>query len=129
MPLLPSFSPRASRACRRNGFRGQSIGADGSTSGEVVFNTAMTGYQGDPDRPELLPASSPSYPHIGNTGSMRRLRIGAPILPPGIGHSGRSARFTGVQLAEPPMTLSAYLRAVDRRHRRYRYPQDPHPAA
>ena len=26
-------------------FRGMSIGADGSTAGEVVFNTAMTGYQ------------------------------------------------------------------------------------
>lgn len=50
-------------------FRGQSIGADGITSGEVVFNTAMTGYQ------EIL--TDPSYcrqivtltyPHIGNTG-------------------------------------------------------------
>ena len=26
-------------------FRGESIGADGSSVGEVVFNTAMTGYQ------------------------------------------------------------------------------------
>ena len=50
-------------------FRGISIGADGSTVGEVVFNTAMTGYQ------EIL--TDPSYcrqivtltyPHIGNTG-------------------------------------------------------------
>ena len=50
-------------------FRGISIGADGLTSGEVVFNTAMTGYQ------EIL--TDPSYcrqivtltyPHIGNTG-------------------------------------------------------------
>ena len=50
-------------------FRGRSIGADGSTSGEVVFNTAMTGYQ------EILTDPSYSrqivtltYPHIGNTG-------------------------------------------------------------
>ena len=50
-------------------FKGFSIGADGHTSGEVVFNTAMTGYQ------EILTDPSYSrqivtltYPHIGNTG-------------------------------------------------------------
>jgi carbamoyl-phosphate synthase small subunit len=51
-------------------FHGRSIGADGRTIGEVVFNTAMTGYQ------EIL--TDPSYcrqivtltyPHIGNTGT------------------------------------------------------------
>lgn len=51
-------------------FRGISIGAETARSGEVVFNTALTGYQ------EIL--SDPSYckqivtltfPHIGNTGS------------------------------------------------------------
>jgi carbamoyl-phosphate synthase small subunit len=51
-------------------FRGTSVGADGKTIGEVVFNTAMTGYQ------EIL--TDPSYcrqivtltyPHIGNTGT------------------------------------------------------------
>jgi carbamoyl-phosphate synthase small subunit len=51
-------------------FHGRSIGIPGSSSGEVVFNTAMTGYQ------EIL--SDPSYhrqivtltyPHIGNTGT------------------------------------------------------------
>ena len=51
-------------------FHGTSIGADGQTIGEVVFNTAMTGYQ------EIL--TDPSYcrqivtltyPHIGNTGA------------------------------------------------------------
>jgi len=50
-------------------FRGRSIGARGSAVGEVVFNTAITGYQ------EIL--TDPSYcrqivtltyPHIGNTG-------------------------------------------------------------
>jgi len=50
-------------------FRGRSIGADGASAGEVVFNTAMTGYE------EIL--TDPSYagqivtltyPHIGNTG-------------------------------------------------------------
>ena len=51
-------------------FRGQSIGAKGNTTGEVVFNTALSGYQ------EIL--TDPSYarqivtltvPHIGNTGA------------------------------------------------------------
>jgi len=50
-------------------FRGQSIGADGSTSGEVVFNTAMTGYQEiltDPSYARQLVTLT--YPHVGNTG-------------------------------------------------------------
>src|ERR1043166_6114504 len=51
-------------------FRGRSIGADATAVGEVVFNTAMTGYQ------EIL--TDPSYcrqivtltyPHIGNYGA------------------------------------------------------------
>lgn len=51
-------------------FRGLGIGASGATTGEVVFNTSMTGYQ------EIL--TDPSYcrqivtltyPHIGNTGA------------------------------------------------------------
>ncbi len=50
-------------------FYGESIGVPGEAVGEVVFNTAMTGYQ------EIL--TDPSYarqivtlttPHIGNTG-------------------------------------------------------------
>ena len=51
-------------------FRGVSIGAAGTSTGEVVFNTAMTGYQ------EILTDPSYSrqivtltYPHIGNTGT------------------------------------------------------------
>lgn len=50
-------------------FSGYGIGAEGSTAGEICFNTAMTGYQ------EIL--TDPSYmgqvicftfPHIGNVG-------------------------------------------------------------
>ncbi|MBQ9724021.1 MAG: carbamoyl-phosphate synthase small subunit, partial [Neisseriaceae bacterium] len=50
-------------------FHGVSIGANGETVGEVVFNTSMTGYQ------EILTDPSYTYqmvtltyPHIGNTG-------------------------------------------------------------
>ena len=50
-------------------FHGQAIGADGETSGEVVFNTAMTGYQEiltDPSYARQIVTLT--YPHIGNTG-------------------------------------------------------------
>jgi len=51
-------------------FRGRSIGAKGNTTGEVVFNTAMTGYQEiltDPSYARQLVTLT--YPHIGNTGT------------------------------------------------------------
>jgi carbamoyl-phosphate synthase small subunit len=50
-------------------FVGRSIGADGQSVGEVVFNTAMTGYQEiltDPSYARQLVTLT--YPHIGNTG-------------------------------------------------------------
>lgn len=50
-------------------FHGSAIGADGQTSGEVVFNTAMTGYQEiltDPSYTRQIVTLT--YPHIGNTG-------------------------------------------------------------
>ncbi|RAP57850.1 glutamine-hydrolyzing carbamoyl-phosphate synthase small subunit [Oleiagrimonas sp. MCCC 1A03011] len=50
-------------------FRGHAVGATGSTVGEVVFNTAMTGYQEiltDPSYARQLVTLT--YPHIGNTG-------------------------------------------------------------
>jgi len=50
-------------------FIGNSIGATGSTVGEVVFNTAMTGYQEiltDPSYCQQIVTLT--YPHIGNTG-------------------------------------------------------------
>ena len=61
-------------------FRGRAIGATGSRCGELVFNTAMTGYQ------EIL--TDPSYagqivtltyPHIGNTG-VNALDVESPAL-------------------------------------------------
>jgi carbamoyl-phosphate synthase small subunit len=50
-------------------FRGYAAGATGETVGEVVFNTAMTGYQEiltDPSYAKQLVTLT--YPHIGNTG-------------------------------------------------------------
>jgi len=51
-------------------FRGVAIGAEGASVGEVVFNTAMTGYQEiltDPSYARQI--ITLTYPHIGNTGT------------------------------------------------------------
>lgn len=51
-------------------FNGVAIGADGYSVGEVVFNTAMTGYQevlSDPSYAQQIVTLT--YPHIGNVGT------------------------------------------------------------
>ena len=51
-------------------FRGTSVGVRGNSTGEVVFNTAMTGYQeilSDPSYARQIVTLT--YPHIGNTGA------------------------------------------------------------
>jgi carbamoyl-phosphate synthase small subunit len=98
------------------------------TSGEVVFNTAMSGYQ------EIL--TDPSYcrqivtltyPHIGNTGcnaedfeSDANYAAGLVI---------RDLPLRCLQLALPGRSVVLSEKARHRRHCRYRYPQaDPYPA-
>ena len=70
--LFPAHPPALLALADGTTFRGRAIGAHGHAIGEVVFNTAMTGYQ------EIL--TDPSYagqivtltyPHIGNTGVNR----------------------------------------------------------
>jgi carbamoyl-phosphate synthase small subunit len=67
--LFPEAAPAVLALADGTVFRGRAIGAQGASVGEVVFNTAMTGYQ------EIL--TDPSYagqivtltyPHIGNVG-------------------------------------------------------------
>ena len=67
---MPAFEPAILVLADGTVFRGRSVGAHGLSSGEVVFNTAMTGYQ------EIL--TDPSYcrqivtltySHVGNTGT------------------------------------------------------------
>ena len=71
-PLFPPRTPAILALADGTVFHGRSIGAAGQSAGEVVFNTAMTGYQ------EIL--TDPSYagqivtftnPHIGNVGVTR----------------------------------------------------------
>jgi carbamoyl-phosphate synthase small subunit len=67
--LIPLTVPAVLVLADGTAFKGQSIGATGQAHGEVVFNTAITGYQ------EILTDPSYSrqivtltYPHIGNVG-------------------------------------------------------------
>ena len=68
-PLLPSFPPAVLALADGTIFPGFSIGALGETTGEVVFNTALTGYQEiitDPSYCRQIVTLT--YPHIGNVG-------------------------------------------------------------
>jgi carbamoyl-phosphate synthase small subunit len=90
-------------------FRGRSIGADGAAAGEVVFNTAMTGYQ------EIL--TDPSYcrqivtltyPHIGNTGVNRTDEESQRVFAAGLVIRDLPARLSSWRAEQ---TLPEYLRA------------------
>ena len=51
-------------------FKGRSVGVSGQTVGEVVFNTAMTGYQEILNDPSYFrQIVTLTYPHIGNVGT------------------------------------------------------------
>jgi carbamoyl-phosphate synthase small subunit len=68
--VLPSFPPALLALADGTVFRGYSIGAAGHTIGEVVFNTAITGYQEiltDPSYARQIVTLT--YPHIGNVGA------------------------------------------------------------
>jgi len=83
-------------------FKGVSIGIEGQTSGEVVFNTAMTGYQEiltDPSYREQIVTLT--YPHIGNVGT-----------------NAEDAESEKVQLA------GLVIREVPRPHSNFRSTQD-----
>lgn len=67
--MFPVLPPAILALADGTVFVGQSIGAAGSTAGEVVFNTAITGYQEiltDPSYAQQIVTLT--YPHIGNYG-------------------------------------------------------------
>ncbi len=69
---MPAFPPALLALADGTVFRGNGIGATGASIGEVVFNTAMTGYQEiltDPSYTRQIVTLT--YPHIGNTGINR----------------------------------------------------------
>jgi carbamoyl-phosphate synthase small subunit len=69
LPLIPSLPPAVLALADGTVFPGYSIGAVGQSAGEVVFNTALTGYQEiltDPSYTRQIVTLT--YPHIGNVG-------------------------------------------------------------
>ena len=91
-------------------FRGTAIGIDGHITGEVVFNTAMTGYQEiltDPSYARQIVTLT--YPHIGNTGTNPEDEESAAIMRRA-GHSRSAA--AGQQLAQQTVP-DDYLGATD----------------
>jgi carbamoyl-phosphate synthase small subunit len=69
LPLIPSLPPAVLALADGTVFPGHSIGAVGQSAGEVVFNTALTGYQEiltDPSYTRQIVTLT--YPHIGNVG-------------------------------------------------------------
>lgn len=88
-------------------FRGVSIGVSGTASGEVVFNTAMTGYQEiltDPSYCQQLVTLT--YPHIGNTGTNPGDSESARVMAAGLIIRDLPVRASNWRMHE---TLSEYL--------------------
>ena len=101
-------------------FRGQSIGAKGNTTGEVVFNTALTGYQEiltDPSYARQIVTLT--YPHIGNTGTTPEDLESPQIYRRRPRHPRPAARSpaTGAPTKSLPEFLERGTRRRDRRHR------------
>jgi len=103
------FSPAILALADGTVFHGSGIGAAGSTVGEVVFNTAMTGYQ------EIL--TDPSYcrqivtltyPHIGNTGINREDQESAQVHTAGLVIRDLPLRASNWRSEQ---SLSGYLKA------------------
>ncbi|MBL6752431.1 MAG: glutamine-hydrolyzing carbamoyl-phosphate synthase small subunit [Nevskia sp.] len=83
-------------------FRGVSIGIEGRTVGEVVFNTAMTGYQEiltDPSYREQIVTLT--YPHIGNVGTNAEDAESVKV------------QLAGLVLREPPRPASSWRARLD----------------
>ena len=105
---MANFEPAVLALADGTVFRGRSIGARGSAAGEVVFNTAITGYQ------EIL--TDPSYcrqivtltyPHIGNTGVNREDAESAQIYASGLVIRDLPARMSSWRAEE---ALPEYLK-------------------
>ena len=108
---MPVFPPAALVLADGNIFRGRGIGAEGSTVGEVVFNTSMAGYQ------EIL--TDPSYcrqivtltcPHIGNVGVNREDCEAARVHAAGLVVRDLPLRASNFRMEQ---SLDAYLKAEE----------------
>ncbi|BCU05750.1 glutamine-hydrolyzing carbamoyl-phosphate synthase small subunit [Allochromatium tepidum] len=92
-------------------FRGTSIGADGSSVGEVVFNTSMSGYQEILTDPSYLrQLVTLTYPHIGNVGANPEDEESGAIQAAGLIVRDLPARASNFRMTE---SLDAYLTRHD----------------
>lgn len=83
-------------------FDGEAVGAPGSVTGEVVFNTAMTGYQEIATDPSYAgQIVTLTYPHIGNTG------VNA------IDRESDTARLAGLVVRDVPPRASSWRAEQD----------------
>jgi carbamoyl-phosphate synthase small subunit len=105
--LLPQFPPAILALADGTVFRGQSFGAPIRSVGEVVFNTAMTGYQEiltDPSYAKQIVTLT--YPHIGNYGINPEDAEAAKVFAAGLVIRDLPLRVSNWRATE---TLSDYL--------------------
>jgi carbamoyl-phosphate synthase small subunit len=105
--LLPASSPAVLALADGTVFHGTSIGASGRTVGEVVFNTALTGYQEiltDPSYAQQIVTLT--YPHIGNYGVSAEDVESRKVFAAGLVIKDLPLRVSNFRSA---MTLSEYL--------------------
>jgi carbamoyl-phosphate synthase small subunit len=126
--IVSHFPPALLALADGTVFRGKGIGATGRSVGEVVFNTAMTGYQEiltDPSYARQIVTLT--YPHIGNYGINREDCEAARIHAAGLVIRDLPLLASNFRSEQ---TLDAYLRAENVLGLAgHRYPQaDPHPA-
>ncbi|MCX7167464.1 MAG: glutamine-hydrolyzing carbamoyl-phosphate synthase small subunit [Rhodocyclales bacterium] len=106
---MPHFPPALLALADGTVFRGKGIGSTGSSVGEVVFNTALTGYQEiltDPSYARQIVTLT--YPHIGNYGVNREDCEAARIHAAGLVIRDLPLLASNFRSEQ---TLDAYLRA------------------
>ena len=108
LPLLPLLPPALLALADGTVFQGISIGAAGFTVGEVVFNTALSGYQEiltDPSYCQQIVTLT--YPHIGNYGVNAEDVEASKVHAAGLIIKNLPVRMSNFRAS---MTLDAYLR-------------------
>jgi carbamoyl-phosphate synthase small subunit len=101
-PVLQQKTPAVLVLADGSVFRGCSVGAEGRTVGEVVFNTSMTGYQEILTDPSYAgQVVTLTYPHIGNVGANPE------------DSESRKAYAAGLVIRELPMVASNWRQQED----------------
>ena len=105
---MPEVKPALLALADGSVFRGASLGAEGMSVGEVVFNTALTGYQEILTDPSYFrQIVTLTYPHIGNYGINAEDVESAKIYAAGLVVRDVPGRYSSFRADR---SLSAYLR-------------------